>query len=183
MFHKKEIIIENAVGVFAERGYYKATTAMVAKAVWSDTALCVSFFENKEELFKAVIDRAFIRIYDTFAEVNAPADQLIETMGHAFEQIIQTHRDEVLMVMQAHAISDAGIREHVSKLFNKIFESLTLKFDKGGIPNPKETAAHFIGTGLLITLAEVLNLPQLTHGKIIVKKEHLCFFFKRKFID
>lgn len=29
---KKEIIIENAVGVFAERGYYKATTAMVAKA-------------------------------------------------------------------------------------------------------------------------------------------------------
>jgi hypothetical protein len=50
-------------------------------------------------------------------------------------------------------------------LFLKIFESLTLKFDKAGIPNAKETASHFIGTGLLITLAEVLNLPQLTHGK------------------
>lgn len=162
---KKEIIIENAVGVFAERGYYKATTAMVAKAAGVTQPYVFHFFENKEELFKAVIDRAFSRIYDTFAEVNAPADQLIETMGHAFEQIIQTHRDEVLMVMQAHAISDPGIREYVSSLFLKIFESLTLKFDKAGIPNAKETAAHFIGTGLLITLAEVLNLPQLTHGK------------------
>jgi AcrR family transcriptional regulator len=162
---KKEIIIENAVGVFAERGYYKATTAMVAKAAGVTQPYVFHFFENKEELFKAVIDRAFSRIYDTFAEVNAPADQLIETMGHAFEQIIQTHRDEVLMVMQAHAISDPGIREYVSSLFLKIFESLTLKFNKAGIPNAKETAAHFIGTGLLITLAEVLNLPQLTHGK------------------
>ena len=58
--------------------------------------MCFLLFENKEELFKAVIDRSIIAIYDTFAEVNAPADQLIETMGHAFLQIIQTHRDEVL---------------------------------------------------------------------------------------
>lgn len=162
---KKEVIIENAVGVFAERGYYKATTAMVAKAAGVTQPYVFHFFENKEELFKAVIDRAFARIYDTFSEVKAPADQLIETMGHAFEQIIQTHRDEVLMVMQAHVISDAGIREHVRNLFLKIFESLTLKFDSAGIPNGKETAAHFIGTGLLITVAEVLNLPQLISGK------------------
>ncbi|MCM3693636.1 TetR/AcrR family transcriptional regulator [Neobacillus niacini] len=161
---KKEIIIENAVGVFAERGYYKATTAMVAKAAGVTQPYVFHFFENKEELFKAVIDRAFGRIYDTFAEVQAPADQLIETMGHAFEQIIQTQRDEVLMVMQAHAISEPGIREHVSHLFLKIFESLTLKFENAGIPNAKGTASQFIGTGLLITLAEVLKLPQLTPG-------------------
>lgn len=162
---KKEIIIDNAVAVFAERGYYKATTAMVAKAAGVTQPYVFHFFENKEDLFKAVINRAFGRIYDTFAEVKAPADQLIETMGHTFEQIIQTHRDEVLMVMQAHAISDAGIREHVRYLFLKMFESLTLKFENAGIPNAKETAAHFIGTGLLITVADVLNLPQLIRGK------------------
>ena len=69
------------------------------------------------------------------------------------------------MVMQAHAITDTGIRDHVSKLFLRMFESLSMKFENAGISNAKETAAHFIGTGLLITLAEVLNLPQLTHGK------------------
>ncbi|RBW67254.1 TetR/AcrR family transcriptional regulator [Bacillus taeanensis] len=160
---KKEIIIENAVAVFAEKGYYKATTAMVAKAAGVTQPYVFHFFKNKEELFKVVIDRAFGRIYETFSEVQAPANILIETMGRAFEQIIQTHRDEVLMVMQAHAIAETGIREHVKNLFLTIFESLTLKFENAGIPNAKQTAAHFIGTGLLITVAEVLDLPQLTH--------------------
>ncbi len=162
---KRELIIENALVVFAEKGYYRATTAMVAKAAGVTQPYVFHFFENKEELFKTVIDRAFSRIYDTFAEVEAPADQLIETMGREFSQIIQTHRDEVLMVMQAHSISEYGIREHVRNLFLKIFDSLTLKFERAGIPNAKATAAHFIGTGLLITVAEVLNLPQLIDGK------------------
>lgn len=160
---KREQIIENAVKVFAEGGYYRATTAMVAKAAGVTQPYVFHFFENKEELFKAVIDRAFYRIYDMFSEIQAPQDKLIETMGRAFNQIIQTHRDEVLLVMQAHAISDAGIREHMRQLFLTIFQSLTLKFEKAGIPNANETAAHFIGTGLLITVAEVLNLPQLIH--------------------
>jgi AcrR family transcriptional regulator len=159
---RKVQIIDKAVGVFAERGYYKATTAMVAKAAGVTQPYVFHFFENKEELFKAVIDRAFSRIYETFAAVEAPADQLIETMGHAFSQIIETHRDEVLMVMQAHTISEVGIREHVREMFITIYESLSLKIERAGIEGAKETAAHFIGTGLLITVAEVLNLPQLT---------------------
>ncbi|WP_208589389.1 TetR/AcrR family transcriptional regulator [Gracilibacillus suaedae] len=160
---KKEIIIDNAVAVFAEKGYYKATTAMVAKAAGVTQPYVFHFFTNKEELFKAVIDRAFSRIYDTFSEVQAPTDKLIETMGCAFEQIIQTHRAEVLMVMQAHAIAESGIRDHVKKLFLTMFESLTLKFENAGISNAKQTASQFIGTGLLITVAEVLDLPQLFH--------------------
>ncbi|WP_018932814.1 TetR/AcrR family transcriptional regulator [Gracilibacillus lacisalsi] len=160
---KKEIIIDNAVAVFAEKGYYKATTAMVAKAAGVTQPYVFHFFTNKEELFKAVIDRAFTRIYDTFSEVEAPTDKLIETMGCAFEQTIQTHRDEVLMVMQAHAIAETGIRDHVKQLFLTIFESLTLKFENAGIPYAKQTASQFIGTGLLITVAEVLDLPQLFH--------------------
>ncbi|AOZ94688.1 TetR/AcrR family transcriptional regulator [Paenibacillus crassostreae] len=158
---KRELIIENAVSVFAKTGYYKSTTAMVAKAAGVTQPYVFHFFENKEELFKAVLEHAFSRIYDTFSEVEAPADQLIETMGHGFSQIIQTHRDEVLMVMQAYTVSEVSIREHVRKLYLNIFESLALKMEKAGVPNAKGTASHFIATGLLITLAEVLNLPEL----------------------
>ncbi|RST58442.1 TetR/AcrR family transcriptional regulator [Siminovitchia terrae] len=163
---KKELIIENAVGIFAEMGYYKATTALVAKATGVTQPYVFHFFKNKEELFKTVIDRAFNRLYDTFAKVEAPAGQLIEVMGGAFSETIQTHRDEVLLVMQAHSISEEGIREHVRSLYQTMFEALTLKFERAGIPHAKKNAAHFIGTGLLITLSEVLNLPQLIKGNL-----------------
>ena len=54
---------------------------MVAKAAGVTQPYVFHFFENKEGLFKAVIDRAFSRIYDTFAEIQAPADQLLKRWG------------------------------------------------------------------------------------------------------
>lgn len=158
---KKEIIIDNAVAVFAEKGYYKATTAMVAKAAEVTQPYVFHFFKNKEELFIAVLDRAFHRIYDRFMRVEAPAVQLVEAMGHEFTKVMNKHRDEVLMVMQAYTISEPLIREHVAHLYDTIFHSLVLKFEQVGIANPSIHASNFISTGLLITLAEILNIPKL----------------------
>lgn len=162
---KKELIIQSALRIFAERGYYKATTAMVAKEAGVTQPYVFHFFVNKEDLYKVVIDRAYNRIYDTFSMIDAPVEKLIETMGHGFTSIIETHRDEVLMVMQAYAIPDTGIREHVRQLYLNMYESLTLKFDRAELPNPGDVASKFIATGLLIAVSEVLELPQICEEK------------------
>lgn len=86
-------------------------------------------------------------------------------MGCAFTEIIETHRDEILLVMQAYTIPEEGIRDHVRNLYITTSESLTLKFERAGLPNPAKAATDFIGTGLLITLAEILDLPQLIGKK------------------
>jgi AcrR family transcriptional regulator len=166
---RKEQIMDKAVGVFAERGYYKATTALVAKAAGVTQPYVFHFFENKEELFNAVIDRAVNRIYETFSQVEAPANQLMETMGHAFIHIMNAHRDEIVMVMQAHAISEPVIREHIREKFRIIHESIIAKFERAGIPNAEAATSQFLGMGLLITVSEVLNLPQLLWCKEAAK--------------
>ena len=158
---RKEQIINKAVGIFAEKGYYKATTALVAQAAGVTQPYVFHFFKSKEELFKAVIDRAFQRIYEAYIEVEAPADRMFDTMGAAFVRIMQTHNDEILMVMQAHAISEPVIREHVKEKFRLIHEFVLTKFTNAGIPNAEAVASQFLGTGLLITVSKVLELPQL----------------------
>ncbi|MEW9701410.1 TetR/AcrR family transcriptional regulator [Paenibacillus sp. SI8] len=158
---RKEQIMEKAVGIFAELGYYKATTALVAKAAGVTQPYVFHFFKNKEELFNAVIDRAVARIYETFSEIEAPADQLLVTMGNAFMHIMQVHRAEITMVMQAHAISEPVIREHVSENFRVIYKSIVEKFQKAGIDDAEEAASQFMGMGLLITVSEALDLPEL----------------------
>jgi AcrR family transcriptional regulator len=157
---RKEQIIDKAVGVFAERGYYKATTALVAKAAGVTQPYVFHFFANKEELFKAVVDRAVNRIYETFLGVEAPTDRLQETMGKAFIEIMNVHRDEILLVMQSHAIAEPVIREHVRDKFRLMHEAITTKFRQAAIPDAEESASQFIGTGFLITVSEVLGLPQ-----------------------
>lgn len=159
--NRKEQIIDKAVGVFAEQGYYKATTALVAKAAGVTQPYVFHFFASKEELFKAVVDRAVNRIYETFSGIKAPADRLEETMGMAFVSIMNVHRDEILLVMQAYTIAEPVIREHVRDKFQIIHKVITAKFLEAHMPNADAAASQFIGTGLLITLSEVLDLPQL----------------------
>ncbi|MED4531709.1 TetR/AcrR family transcriptional regulator [Metabacillus fastidiosus] len=158
---KKELIINKAVQLFAEHGYYKTTTAMIAHAAGVTQPYVFHFFQNKEELFKTVVERAFNQIYDRFMTVEAPADRLKSEMGKSFMEIIKKYRYEVLMVMQAYTIADESIRQHVRKLFLTIYEMLFLKFEKAGIPFPEEKASEFISTGLLITVSEVLDLPEI----------------------
>lgn len=158
---RKEQIIDKAVAIFAEKGYYKATTALVAEAAGVTQPYVFHFFKSKEELFKAVIDRAINRIYETFTQIDAPADRLIETMGHAFVRIMQAHRDEIVMVMNSHGITEPAIRDHVRERFRMIHEAVFIKFEKAGVPNVQAAASQFMATGLLITVSEVLDLPQL----------------------
>ncbi|GKU77254.1 TetR/AcrR family transcriptional regulator [Paenibacillus sp. L3-i20] len=162
---RKEQIIDKAVGIFAEQGYYKATTALVAKAAGVTQPYVFHFFASKEELFKAVVDRATQRVRETFEGIEAPADQLGVTMGKAFSSIMNVHRDEILLLMQSYTIAEPVIREHVSNNFQLIHKAITTKFNEAHIPNPEAAASKFIGTGMLITLSEVLNLPQLKYYK------------------
>jgi len=134
---------------------------MVAQAAGVTQPYIFHFFRNKEQLFKSVIDRAHQRIYDEFVQVNAPADRLFRTMGEAFIRIIHTHRDEILMVMQAHAIPEPAIREYVREKFKLIHEAVLDKFRSAGVSDAEKATSRFIGEGLLITVAEVLQLPQM----------------------
>jgi Transcriptional regulator len=158
---KKEKIIDNAVEIFAKNGYFKTTTALIAKAAGVTQPYIFHFFKNKEELFNSVIDRAYQRINETFFGVEAPPDRLFETMGSAFMQIMQSHRDETILIMQAHTISEPIIKEHVKEKFRLIYETVLAKFTNAGLSNPEAATSQFIGTGLLITVSEVLELPQL----------------------
>ncbi|MCZ8521240.1 MULTISPECIES: TetR/AcrR family transcriptional regulator [Paenibacillus] len=160
---KKEQIIDGAVGIFAERGYYKATTALVAKAAGVTQPYVFHFFKNKEELFLAVIDRAMNRMRDAFNQAEAPADQLTDTMGGAFMEILEAHRDETLMVMQAYVIAEPQIREHVRGRYELIYDTISAKYVESGLPpcSAAEAASKFMGMGLLITASEVLGLPRI----------------------
>jgi AcrR family transcriptional regulator len=158
---KKDLIIDGAVAIFAESGYYKATTAQIAKAAGVTQPYVFHFFKNKEALYQAVIDRAYLRVYEVFAGVEAPSNELYDAMGHAFIGIMKTHRDEILLMMQSHTIAELIIREHVRTKFDLIYEAVLGKFQRAGLPEPEVAASRFIGDGMMITLAEILKLPKL----------------------
>lgn len=162
---RREQIIDKAVALFAEWGYYKTTTAHVAAAAGVTQPYVFHFFKNKEELFIAVIDRAVRRMREAFEDAKAEDERLLDEMGDAFMRMLKTHRDEMLMVMQAHVIAEPFIRERVKTTFRDIHSYLTGRIRDAGYPNAEAEASRFIGTGQLITMAIVLELPELMRFK------------------
>lgn len=158
---RKEQILEAAAQLFANKGYYKTTTADVAKEVGVTQPYVFHFFKTKEHLYLAVLERASKRILHAFSIVDAPPDQLVETMGRAFVELLNSHRNEIMLVMMAYATPEPNVRAYASREFGTVYDQVRERFEKAGISNAEQKAGEFIGQGLLISLSETLELPQL----------------------
>ncbi|MFE0599940.1 MULTISPECIES: TetR/AcrR family transcriptional regulator [Paenibacillus] len=157
----KQQIIQAAIQLFADKGYYKTTTANIANAVGVTQPYVFHFFSNKEQLYLAVLEQAIQRVFQTFLNVEAPSDKLKEAMSQAFNELLNSHRNEILVTMMAYTIPETEIRDVVRKGFDQVYEQLKMKFLQAGYPDASREAKIFIGEGLLISLSETIQLEKL----------------------
>ncbi|THF84260.1 TetR/AcrR family transcriptional regulator [Cohnella fermenti] len=159
--NRKDQILDAAAAQFAANGFYKTTTALVAAAVGVTQPYVFHFFKTKEELYLAVLDRAVGRLIEAFRSVEAPPKELAHRMGHAFNVLMDTHRDEILLCMQSFTTPEPDIRQFVRGKFKLIHELVADRFDSAGLPQAEALASQFVACGMVIAMAEVLELPQL----------------------
>ena len=159
---RKEQIMNSAAALFASQGFYKTTTAHVAEDVGVTQPYVFHFFKTKEQLYLAVLDRAYNRMFQAFSAVEAPPEQLSEKMGEAFNGLLETHRNEILLLMQCFATPEPAVRKFSQETFSRIYDSVQARFEKAGIPDSRYQASVFISCGLIISLSEVLEMPKLS---------------------
>ncbi|GGH09404.1 hypothetical protein GCM10008013_00450 [Paenibacillus segetis] len=159
--NRKEQIMKSAAALFATQGYYKTTTAHIADAVGVTQPYVFHFFKTKEQLYLAVLDRAFTQMEYAFNQVEAPADKLCTAMGSVFEELLNTQRNEMLLLMQCSATPEPKVKEFAREKYTLIYESVKTRFELAGINNSAHEASMFLAYGLIISLSAVLELPQL----------------------
>ncbi|WP_438448754.1 TetR/AcrR family transcriptional regulator [Gorillibacterium sp. sgz5001074] len=159
---RRQQIIDAAITLFSTQGFYKTTTAHVAKSVGVTQPYVFHFFKSKEELYLAVLEQASSRIRSVFSTVQAPPDKLFEAMGHGFNNLLLTHRDEMLLVMQSYTTPEPVIRDQVRAQFALVYDMVVKRLTEANHPQPSYYASLFFGCGLIITMSEVLELPKLS---------------------
>jgi AcrR family transcriptional regulator len=160
-------IISAAIEVFAEMGFYRATTAKVAERANISQPYIFKFFSTKEELLRAALKTSWTRIAESFNQVVSmvPPELLEKELITAYEQIMYEHRNEVLLQMQAQTIMDAPIVEVMREGFGSIRQIVLNAFVEAGIPEPAERTMLFLARGMLCNISMALDMPELMKTK------------------
>lgn len=161
--NRKEEIISAAIEIFAEIGYYRATTAQVAEKASISQPYVFKFFPTKEALLVAALEASWGRIVQSFERVvdTAQPMQLESDLIEAYEQILDDRSNEMLLQMQAQTIPSEVVREEMRKGFRAVRHIVLDAFRNASIPNPEERTLLFLARGMLCNISMALDMPEL----------------------
>ncbi|WP_438445375.1 TetR/AcrR family transcriptional regulator [Gorillibacterium sp. sgz5001074] len=159
-------IISAAIEVFAETGYYRTTTMQVAKRAGISQPYIFRFFATKEELLHAALEASWQRIAESFRRVIATAssDRLEQELIAAYVEIMNVHRSETLLQMQAHTIQEEPIRLAMQAGYREIRGIVLEAFRRHEVPDSEERTKLFLARGMLCNISMALDLPELMEG-------------------
>ncbi|WP_084486080.1 TetR/AcrR family transcriptional regulator [Humibacter albus] len=157
---RREQILAAASRVFGERGYYGATTDLVAKAAGISQPYVVRMFGTKENLFVEVLDRAlgkllvaFHAALDEAASKQETHDEMKTRLGAAYADLIGD-RGILLSLMQAFITGhEPVIGERARSGFLEIYQLLRDKADM----DPDEVV-EFLAHGMLFNTLIAMRL-------------------------
>ncbi|MDF2963848.1 MAG: transcriptional regulator [Paenibacillus sp.] len=160
--NRRTDIVSAAIEVFAEIGYFRATTAQVAERAAISQPYVYRFF-TKESLLVEALEVSWQRILQAFQRViDSSAPELLEEgFIRAYEEIMNSHRNEILLQMQAQTIREAPIRDVMQQGMNQVKQQVQDAFQQAGISDAQERTSDFLARGMLCNVAMAMDMPDL----------------------
>ncbi|GIP24287.1 TetR/AcrR family transcriptional regulator [Paenibacillus sp. J22TS3] len=161
--NRKNDIVSAAIEVFAEVGYYRATTAQVAQRAQISQPYVFRFFATKEALLVEALEVSWTRILDAFRNVigRASREQLEKELIETYTQIMESNKSEILLQMQAQTIQEEVVAQVMRKGFSDVREMVLNAFKQADLDRPEERTLLFLARGMLCNISMSLSLPEL----------------------
>ncbi|WP_307892721.1 TetR/AcrR family transcriptional regulator [Bacillus swezeyi] len=163
--NRKEEILEAGLEVFAEKGYYNTTTALIAEKAGISQPYIFRFFKTKEELFVAALERAFERILQTFKNVEAGSEQIVAKMVEAYEELSVSNPNEIALQVIALSVTEESIKNCTKMGLSRIRSYTLERFQLANVPNAEREVTTFLAKGILCNISYFLDLPEMIHGE------------------
>jgi len=109
------------------------------------------------------LEVSWTRVIDSFRKVveSASPEQLEDSLIKAYEDILNTYQNEVLLQMQAQTIPEDSIREVMRNGLGEVRGMVLEAFQAAGIPNVEERTMLFLARGMLCNISLALAMPEL----------------------
>jgi len=154
----KEKIIQAAMKVFAEHGFFKAPVRLIAVQAGVSKGLIFWYFRSKNELIKEIAKRSLpIDIIEECLNTNLKGEELLKCLGKKY---LNKYSDRVMKLLLLHAFSIMPvypyIRQLISEKCSKLLEKIAKRVYGNDSISSKIKIRVFLG-GLLCYILHELN--------------------------
>jgi AcrR family transcriptional regulator len=175
----KTQILDAAESEFAVSGLGAAKTEAIAAQTGVTKAMIYYYFNSKEELYKAVLERCFLKATVTLQELQLdrlPPEQALRRM---LEEMLahMSQNPKMASILSLEAIQNKG-KYYPKQVSNLLYGTLTQILEQGmktGVfrqLEPQHTAVNIVGTCAFYFTAHE-NLKSLWPGKRLLSKDML----------
>ncbi|RIJ37442.1 TetR/AcrR family transcriptional regulator [Pontibacter oryzae] len=154
---KKEIILETALNLFADKGYDATPTSLIAREAGVSEGLIFKHYISKENLLEAVVKAGYRRITDKskgLVEENDP-NKLISNVLDMPLKLVEDERN--FWRMQFRLVDEEISQKHHLRYSHSVMQKLVEAFRKLGYAEPE------LETEVLMLLVEGLWRSYLTN--------------------
>jgi TetR/AcrR family transcriptional regulator len=187
---RQESIIDAAESVFIQKGYHAMTMEIVAEAVEINKATIYLYFQNKSDLFHAIVDRSLntllIMLKLTSEEQKTGLQQTLAFIDNYIDFCREhphycaaiNHREENkrdISSKEAKVPFDFKTDETAKKIFTLIIDAITQGKSDGTIRQDiQPDIATVLIWGLLVgTMQMIENKQEMIHDLLGLSKEHI----------
>lgn len=163
---RRDALIEAAIHEFAHGGLHGTPVERIASRVGVAQPYVFSLFASKRELFLAAVERDFQLTEETFTRAVAeldptaapPWDEILHAMGRAYIELLDSHRDYLMLQHQAYAACDEPeIRQRVRSCYARLVAHI-----EGLSGADPERVDEFICQGMWFNVAAAMEVEEFS---------------------
>ena len=119
----RQQIVEKALEIFAENGYYKASIEMIAKAAGISKGLIYNYFKSKDELLESIFMEGF-KYFDEMVKINQTEISAYEKLEILLNSFTRSLKDNLpFWKLYQNIISQPLVAQKLGK-FKEYYESI-----------------------------------------------------------
>lgn len=158
--------------IFAAKGFRAASTVDIAKAAGISQAYVFRLFPTKADLFVAVFEAAsgrMLRFFRKAADNRSDDQTALESMGMAYNELLQSDRDVLMIQLQAQAVSgEPAIAASMRRMFADLHALVSERTDAD-----EEEIRGWFAQGMLINVMAAIGAIDVDEpwAKTLTKRE------------
>ncbi|HEY0261573.1 MAG TPA: helix-turn-helix domain-containing protein [Chitinophagales bacterium] len=140
MLNKRQSILNTALELFAENGYHKTSTKMIADKAKVSEALIFKHFVNKEQLLERIVKLGYRRVVESIrGSLSVKNPQ--EFINNYIELPIKLLSEDLLFwKCQFKLMDEKIVRQQYRQFMEPVSQGLSKAFEGLGYKNPKMEA-------------------------------------------